>query len=147
MEMWLQALKAQKQTVNCSHHENAIGWNPFPKWLKWDIVEHDGFCLHFHTTRRNNFTNILHAFNKTMSIVLMHLFHHRCNAVTLSTDTSKPTVKICLIFQPLLEGVHIILWWTWRACWPPVVVEKCCRNYSRCLAGSMGHMIRLRLDD
>ena len=41
-------LKAQKETVNRSHHENAVDWNPLLKWLKWDVVEQDGFCLHFH---------------------------------------------------------------------------------------------------
>ena len=95
-------LKAQKRTVNCSLHENAEDWNPFPIRLKRDVIEHDVFLftLSCNLIRQNIFlTNIFHAFNKTMSIVFTHLFHHDCNAVTLSSDISKPTVKNRLIFN------------------------------------------------
>ena len=92
-------LKARKRTVNHSHHENAVYWNPFPKRLKWNVDEQDGlFTLLCNLISQNIFTNILHAFNKTMSIVLPRLFHYHCNAVILSTDISKPTVKIRSIF-------------------------------------------------
>ena len=102
-------LKAQKRSVNGSHPENAVGWNPSPKLLNWDVVEHDVllFTLSCNLIRRNIFTNILHAFDTTMYIVITRLFNYHCNAVTLSTDISKPAVKIHLIVLPQLEGVHI----------------------------------------
>ena len=58
-------LKAQKRIVNRSHHENAVVWNPFPKRLKWDVAEHDGFCLHFHAT---SFVEIFLQINFTHAI-------------------------------------------------------------------------------
>ena len=93
-------LKAQKRTVNRSHHENGRRLESLSKWLKWDVVEHDVllFTLLCNLIRRNILTNKPHAFNKTMSIVLTRLFHHHCNAVTLSTDISKPSLKISLTF-------------------------------------------------
>ena len=87
-KMTTSSLKAKKWTVIRSHHEYAIDWNPSSKRLQWNIVENHMllFTLSCNLIRQNIFTNILHAINKTKSIVLTHLFQYHCNAVTLRTD-------------------------------------------------------------
>ena len=112
--------KLKSEQLIASITKNGIGWNLYSKQLKWYVVELN--VLLCYLIRQNITANILHTFNKIMSIVLtgIHCWwlgthcsfigvpyrHQYRNAVTLSIDISKPILKHSLIFN-LSSKEHI----------------------------------------